>query len=142
MRDLERINPNPKLVWFINYAIDEVTARLSNKGEHGEWLAWASSWKEGRHSPATCVDIAHHCFKDKEDSVQHCLGQIAWGAKEACYNTPASGWLVIRYIADALIAFGVAFPNNELRLISKKTWHTTSTLTSRIRRKTWLKPLN
>ncbi len=107
-----RINPNPRLVALLGYAIDEVASRLVLRGEYAEWLAWAASWKEGERSPGKCVDVAHRCFEHKEDPIWHTLGQLAWGAKEACYSTKTSGWLVIRYVADAMCAFGVAFPDN------------------------------
>lgn len=123
MKDLDRISPNPKIVALLDYALDEVTARLSRKGEYAEWLAWAAEWKKGRRSPQACVDISHFCSDHPDhkgwgidgratDPVWHTLGQLAWGAKEACYSAPTSGWLVIRYIADAMTAFGVAYPNN------------------------------
>jgi hypothetical protein len=47
----------------------------------------------------------------------HALGQIAWAAKEACYETPQSTWLVLRYVSDAMIAFNIAFPEG-LALLS------------------------
>lgn len=129
MRDIERINPNPRLVWFMNYALDEVTARLSRKDEYAKWLAWAASWKSGVRSPGACVDISHFCFSHKGwgfdgkavDPVWYTLGQLTWGAKEACYDTPTSAWLVIRYIADAMIAFGVAFPDEGFPLLDPPT---------------------
>lgn len=92
-------------------------------------LGWAASWKAGRRSPAACVNISHFCFKHKgwgidgngTDPVWHTLGQLAWGAKEACYNTPQSGWLTIRYIADAMVAFGIAFPDEGLAMLDPPT---------------------
>jgi len=128
MHDIERVNPNPRLVWFMNYAIDEVTTRLDKKGEYSEWLGWASSWKAGKRSPQACVDISHFCFDHPDhkgwgldgkatNPIWHTLGQLAWGAKEACYDTPKSGWLVVRYIADAMVAFGVAFPDEGLPML-------------------------
>jgi hypothetical protein len=123
------IAPNPRLVWFINFAIDEITARLHKKDDYDEWLSWAASWKEGRRSPAQCVRVAHECFRHKgwgidgkgTDPVWHTLGQLAWGAKEACFSTPQSGWLVIRYIADAMVAFGVGFSEDGLPLLQPPT---------------------
>lgn len=104
------INPNPRLVWLMNYAIDEIVVKLSWQDRFEVWLTWAASWKAGERSPGICVDVAHRCFAHKGDPAWHCLGQLAWGAKEACYDNPTSGWLVIRYIADAMVAFGLAFP--------------------------------
>jgi hypothetical protein len=49
------------------------------------------------------------------------LGQLAWGGKEACYSMDKSGWLVIRYIADAMYAFGVTFPENANLLLEPPT---------------------
>lgn len=120
---IEQINPNPKLVALINFAINETVVRLSSpwqREEYANWLIWAQSWKAGERQPQACVDIASHCFKQKEQLVNHSLGQIAWGAKEACYSTPVSGWYVVRYIADAMIAFGVAFPE-QAKLIDPPT---------------------
>lgn len=106
------VKPNPRMVWLINYAIDEIVHRLERKSEYHEWLGWAASWKAGVRSPSACVSVANNCFEDKENPIRICLGQLAWGAKEACYDAPKSGWLVIRYIADAMIAFGAEFPDN------------------------------
>jgi hypothetical protein len=116
--DVVRVNPNPRIVWLLNYALDEIILRLSGKDEYAIWFTWAASWKSGQRRPGACVSIAEECFDHKgwglngegTDPVWHTLGQLAWGAKEACYDTPNSGWLVIRYIADAMVAFGVAFP--------------------------------
>jgi hypothetical protein len=107
-------NPNPRIVALIDYALDEVTARLSQNAEYRDWLEWAASWKAGRRTPQNCVDVAHRCFergKMDELTMWHTLGQLAWGAKEACYSAPTSGWLVVCYIADAMVAFGIAFPD-------------------------------
>jgi len=108
------IKPNPRLVWLVSYAIDEVSSRLSDKQEYREWLDWASRWKEGHRVPQACVDISRLCGDHKDHLIWHTLSQLSWGAKEACYSTPTSGWLVIRYIADAMVAFGVAFPDQEI----------------------------
>ena len=108
--DAMRVNPNPRLVALLNYAIDEVSARLHG-AEYGDWLAWAASWKVGERVPGKCVDVANRCFAHKDQLIWHTLGQLAWGGKEACYSTKTGGWLVIRYIADAMCAFGVAFPD-------------------------------
>lgn len=129
MRDIDRINPNPRLVGLLNYAIDEVTDRLRNQAEYGEWLGWASSWKSGKRSPSACVEVANFCFEHKGwgldgeavAPVWHSLGQLAWGAKEACYSAPTSGWLVVRYIADAMAAFGVAFPDKQFVMLQPPT---------------------
>jgi hypothetical protein len=114
---------------LVFYAIDEVTARLSRKGEFGEWLGWAKAWKDGRRSPQGCVDIAHFCFGHKgwgvdgsgTDPVWHTLGQLAWGAKEACYSTETGGWLVVRYIADAMVAFGIKYPDRMTAMLEPPT---------------------
>lgn len=108
---LNKVNPNPRLVWLMDYALAEVTARLRGV-EYSDWLSWAAAWKAGERSPGRCVEVSHSCFDQKEQLVWHSLGQLAWGAKEACYDAPQSGWLVIRYIADAMDAFGVAFPQD------------------------------
>ena len=110
--DAMRINPNPRLVWLLNYAIGEIEPRLWRKDEYSDWLSWAVSWKNGEHSPAKCVNVANRCFEHKDNPIFHCLGQLAWGAKEACYDVPQTGWLVVRYIADAMVAFGVAYPKD------------------------------
>ena len=117
-RDAMRINPNPRLIWLLNYAIDEIMARLHRKDEYRDWLSWAVDWKKGERRPQRCVDISHRCFDHKgwgidgngTDPVWHALGQLAWSAKEACYDVPQTGWLVVRYIADAMIAFGISYP--------------------------------
>lgn len=113
MRDdrLSRPNPNPRIVELLNYALAEVVLRLRGD-EYADWLSWAAAWKAGGRFPVTCVDVAHRCFEHKEDVVWHALGQLAWAGKEACYDGPKSGWLVIRYIADAMVAFGVTFPSD------------------------------
>lgn len=113
------VNPNPRLVALMNYAISEVSSRLHHKQEYREWLDWAATWKDGQRSPQACVEISHRCGvgERKGSLVWPTLGQLAWGAKEACYTTPTSGWLVIRYIADAMCAFGVAFPYDAAALL-------------------------
>ena len=121
------VNPNPRLVALMNYAIDEVTSRLRYREEYRDWLNWAAAWKDGQRSPQACVDISHRCSAQKNDPVWHTLGQLAWGAKEACYSAPTSGWLVIRYIADAMCAFGVAFPDTAATLLEPPTVDTTAT---------------
>lgn len=118
--DAMRIKPNPKLVALMDYAIDEVVARLHNKEEYREWLEWAAAWKGGQRSPQACVDISHLAQSNYE-IIGPSLSQLAWGAKEACYSAPTSGWLVIRYIADAMHAFGVAFPENGTKLLEPPT---------------------
>jgi hypothetical protein len=116
--DGARINPNPKIVALINYAIAQVNARLSSREEFSLWLSWAKHWADGERSPASCVETAHRCFEHKGYPTWHCLGQLAWAAKESCYDTPKSGWLVVRYVADAMIAFGAAFPTDNTLLES------------------------
>lgn len=123
--EVAEVNPDPRTVALISYAVEQVESHLHQKEEYGEWLEWAASWKSGKHSPGTCVDAANLCFAHKgwgidgkgTHPIWHTLGQLCWGAKEACYSTPKSGWLVIRYIADAMVAFGIAFPENGLRLL-------------------------
>ena len=130
--DEMRPNPNPRIVALLSYAIDEILPRLSTpfyKEHSGKWLEWAVAWQAGHRSPQNCVDVAHWCFAQKgrgldgqaTDPVSHALGQLAWGAKEACYNAPTSGWLVIRYIADAMVSFGVAFPADGLNALEPPT---------------------
>lgn len=108
------INPNPRLVALMNYALDEVVAKLRYREEHREWLEWAAAWKAGQRSPQACVSISHKMTSHKDEfgqacPVRHTLGQLAWGAKEACYSHPQAGWLVVRDIADAMHVFGVAY---------------------------------
>jgi hypothetical protein len=127
-REAMTINPNPRIVALLDYAIDQIVAQLAWKSARyeSEWFVWASEWKEGQRSPARCVDVAHKCFDHRgwgmdgkaTDPVHHTLGQLAWGGKEACYSTPASGWLVIRYIADAMTAFGIAFPDEGVPMLT------------------------
>ncbi len=131
--EANRVNPNPRLVWLINFAIEEIMPELFRKDEYAEWLTWASSWKNGQRSPRACVNAAHRCFDHKgwgmdgkaTNPVWHCLGQIAWGAKEACYNSKTSGWLVVRYVADAMLAFGIAFPADPRLLLDPPTIEST-----------------
>lgn len=105
----EIVKPNPQFVALVNHAISEMEVRIRDKSEYSEWFAWASSWKSGKYSPADCVSASHEVRKSG-DPIRHCLGQIAWGAKEACYDAPKSGWLVAFYMADAMIAIGAEFP--------------------------------
>lgn len=130
--DAMRVNPNPRVVALLDYALDQIIPKLSTPfyQEHsGKWLEWAAEWRAGQRSPGRCVAVSHWCFDHKgwgiggqeTDPVSHCLGQLAWGAKEACYSTPTSGWLVIRYIADAMVAFGVAFPEEGLKALEPPT---------------------
>lgn len=104
-----QISPDARLVSLIDRALDEVLSRLY--GDHftkyAEWIAWARRWQGGEHSPQACVDASRSA---KDDGIGKCLGQLAWGAKEACYSTPKSGWLVIWYVADTMMFWGVAFP--------------------------------
>lgn len=123
--DHYRVNPNPRLVALLNFALAEVISKLHGP-KYAAWIEWAQAWDNGERQPGRCVDIAHKCFAHKIpglngeriDPLWHTLGQLAWGAKEACYTTPTSGWLVIRYIADAMTAFGIAFPENLLLRLS------------------------
>lgn len=107
-----RIDPNPRLVALMDYALDEILQRLPRDEEYDFWREWAAEWKAGERSPQKCVNISHRCPKQK--LVWHTLGQLAWGAKEACYSTPTGGWLVIRYIADAMADWGVNFPDSAI----------------------------
>lgn len=119
-----RVNPNPRIVALLDFAIDEIAPRLSPKDRYADWLAWAARWRNGERRPQDCVDVAHHCFdsgKDDSLTMWHTLGQLAWGAKEACYSAPESGWLVIRYIADAMCAFGVAYPDRGILALESPT---------------------
>lgn len=106
-------NPDPRLVTMLDFAIDQVSARITSKKDYSDWLEWAAEWQTGRHAPQQCIDVAHRCFdRAKKDQLTmwHTLGQLAWGAKEACYSTKSSPWYVLFYIADAMIAYGIAFP--------------------------------
>lgn len=105
---VERIQPDPKMVHLIDCAIDEVNGRISGRDGFSVWHEWAAEWKAGRHSPAACVEASHACSRAGWEP----LGQIAWAAKEACYSTATSPWLVIRYVADAMFAFGVKYPDS------------------------------
>jgi hypothetical protein len=117
VREIAQIDPDPRFVYLLNFAIDAVTEKLHWRDEYAAWLGWAASWKDGDRSPQSCVDIANKCFANRGDPVRHALGQLAWAAKECCYSTEQSGWLVIRYIADAMIAFGIAFPDKMPRIL-------------------------
>lgn len=109
-RDALKGKPDPKLVALMDFAINQVSPRLIG-AEYGFWVAWAQDWLSGRRSPAMCVQIARDCFDKTDDGpIWHALGQLCWAAKEACYSAKQSHWLVIRYVADAMIAFGVTFP--------------------------------
>lgn len=121
--DAMRVNPNPRLVWLMNYALDEVVAKLHDQSEFREWLEWAAAWKDGQRSPQACVDISQHCREQARLNglVWPTLAQLAWGAKEACYSAPTSGWLVIGCVADAMHAFGVAFPDKAATLLEPPT---------------------
>jgi hypothetical protein len=128
-----RPNPDPRIVAMLDFAIEQIIPRLStpfHREHSGKWLEWAIDWRAGRRrSPQTCVDIARWCFDQKgwgidgksTDPVSHALGQLAWGAKESCYSTKQSAWLVIRYIADAMVAFGIAFPEKGMALLERPT---------------------
>jgi hypothetical protein len=110
-----QINPNQRLVRLLNFALDGVIEKICHQPKYEKWLKWASEWKSGQYSPQQCVDISHLCRdgRDKIDlMVWGPLAQLAWAAKEACYSTPKGGWYVLFYIADAMIAFGVAFPDD------------------------------
>lgn len=127
-QEMLRVSPNPRVVALLDYAIDEISPKVS-KPEYAEWLAWAAMWRAGRHSPQACVDISHFCSSHKgwgidgnsTTPIWHTLGQLAWGAKEACYSAPTSGWMVIRYIADAMVTFGIAFPDRGVAALEPPT---------------------
>lgn len=121
--DAMRVRPNPKLVALMDYAIDEIVAKIRYQDEFADWLEWAAAWRSGQRAPQICVDISHRCTagERKHSLVWPTLAQLAWGAKEACYSAPTSGWLVIRYIADAMHNFGVAFPDKGLTLLEPPT---------------------
>lgn len=104
------VNPDPRFVWLIDYAIDAVSSEIHDRKPYAAWFAWAADWRAGKRSPQACVDASHACRDIDDFGVSGSLAQIAWGAKEACYSAPKSGWLALRYVADAMIAFGVAFP--------------------------------
>ena len=109
-RSAMRVNPDPRLESLINYALKAILPKLPGH-EYDFWREWALQWIGGVRSPALCVEIGRQCFAKEEQLVWHTLGQLAWGAKEACYRLPQSGWLVIRYIGDAMADFGISFPD-------------------------------
>lgn len=104
------VNPDPRLTALVDMAIDEIVKRLSRPEDFEDWIAWAASWRVGRRSPAACVQAAYSVEASNGLPVSHTLMQIAWAGKEACYSVDVSPWLVIRYVADAMVAFGVPFP--------------------------------
>jgi hypothetical protein len=115
---INHVNPNPRIVALMDYALDQITTTLYHKEKYPQWLEWAAGWKKGERLPAKCVRVARIYLDERHGNpVKHCLGQLCWAAKEACYNLPNSGWLVIRYIADAMVAFGIAFPDSSVNLL-------------------------
>src|SRR5260370_42569550 len=119
-----RPRPDPKLVALVSWAIAAV-ARKVYASEYAPWLHWAGTWEKGKRNPCACVDMGEWCFSHRDPGkdggvgpAYHALGQIAWAAKEACYTTPQSGWLVVRYIGDARRAYGIGFPADGLALPS------------------------
>lgn len=114
------VQPDARLVALVSYACEQVDGRLDGmlRDSCADWIAWAQAWAAGQRSPGACVATAQECFaRAKKGPLYHTLGQLAWAAKEACYSTPTSPWLVIRYVADAMIAFGVAFPETTFGLL-------------------------
>lgn len=105
--DVEQIRPDEQMCRLIDWAIDEAMLRLPDSACGPVWREWAQSWIQGERSPAACVFAAHK----SSSLVASPLSQIAWGAKEACYTTPTSRWLVLRYVADAMAAIGAEFPD-------------------------------
>jgi hypothetical protein len=122
MEDM-RPNPNPRVVALVDYAIDQIAPRLTHNEWYADWLAWAARWRSGERVPQDCVNAANACFekRDQINPLFHTLGQLAWGAKEACYTTSKGGWLTVRYIADAMVTFGVAFPEEGLAALEPPT---------------------
>lgn len=114
-----RVNPNPRIVAFVDFALKQVMAQLTHdRSRYETWFQWASSWLDGEHAPGACVRVGRHYLSQRgSNPVAHCLGQLAWAGKEACYSASKSGCLVTRYIADAMIAFGVASPDKTLPLL-------------------------
>jgi hypothetical protein len=109
----ERIAPDPNLAALVSYACEQVAQRLAGQRRYADWLAWAARWQGGERSPSDCVAVGQECFARK-DMVFPTLGQLCWAGKEACYSAPTSPWLVIRYVADAMLAFGVHYPERLL----------------------------
>lgn len=120
VHEIYRVDPYEPLVRLVSWAVSEVVETrhiLSSVEGSSEWMGWANSWLDGKRQPGDCVRIAGQCF-DKAKSnehhaphINHALGQLAWAAKEACYHTPQTGWLAVRYIADAMLVFGIACPD-------------------------------
>lgn len=106
MDDVIEIQPNANLVRIVSWAISVVQPKLTDTAE--PWRKWASAWLVGQRQPGACVNMARWCFSQHTE-LFHALAQIAWAAKEACYTTRQSPWLVLRYVGDAMIAFNVAF---------------------------------
>jgi hypothetical protein len=119
---MQKISPNPRLITLMEFALGETLQRLSHDKEFDFWREWAAAWVAGdqfERSPQRCVDVSLKC--PPQEIVWHTLGQLAWGAKEACYDTPTNGWLVIRYIADAMLAWGVHFPDEPILALEPPT---------------------
>lgn len=117
-------NPNPRVVALMDYAIDQIAPRLSRDDKYADWLAWAARWRSGERSPRDCVDASHRCSERHQTDdlgMWPTLAQLCWGAKEACYSGPTSGWLTIRYIADAMVAFGITFPESGVAALEPPT---------------------
>ena len=95
---------------LVSWGVHAAASRVGD-AQYDEWHDWARRWLDGERSPGACVAVASWCFEHRPRTpVFQALGQLAWAGKEACYNTPASGWLAVRYVADAMIVFNVAFP--------------------------------
>lgn len=94
---------NAMVIFAINQVVPKIEYFPSIEST-AAWRAWADQWVRGENrTPGAAVQAAH-------STGVHALKQIAWAAKEAYYTgeNPQAGWLVLRYIADAMIDFGVS----------------------------------
>lgn len=117
------IRPNPKLVALVTYACEHVAQRLLGQDAYAEWLAWELRWNNRTSNPGDCVAVAQGCFAHKSGLFFPTLGQLCWAGKEAFYSTDTGGWLVLRYVADAMATFAIAFPESGLPLLNDAREH-------------------
>jgi hypothetical protein len=118
-----RMAPDARLVTLVSHACEQVIPMVRSMDQAAGWTDWAERWIAGDRQPGMCVSVAHDCFESHKRGylAGGALGQLAWAAKEACYETPTSPWLVIRYVADAMIAFGIAYPDRVEGLLPSPT---------------------